>query len=336
MKKVFFYIFRKFWIIAVVLCLLGLSYCIIDFLKPYSISIITNIERIETTKTSKSFYFRDKTQKRYIVTSAGEYVLVQDSQEVFTEPKKIAVLYIATGRYISFWKDFYKSAEKNFLPRHKKTYFLFTDDEALPVSDNVVKIHQDQLPWPYITLKRYHFFMNIKDQLKDFDYIFFFNANIVVKNPVNEEVFPSKEQGFMVQLHPGYYLANKKRYPYERRIKSACGVARNEGLFYVIGAFNGFRKDSYLDIFSALKKMIDEDLEQGITPVWHDESALNKYLIEKMKINKQPLILLPDYLIPEVSFSNMDEFRPTMKQMILEKELHGGRKWFRGGVKKEQ
>ena len=46
-------------------------------------------------------------------------------------PKNIAVLYIMTNRYTVFWEDFYKSAEKNFLPHHNKHYFIFTDDEKM-------------------------------------------------------------------------------------------------------------------------------------------------------------------------------------------------------------
>ena len=34
--------------------------------------------------------------------------------------KRIAVLYIATGRYIVFWKNFYKSCEKYFLKDYQK------------------------------------------------------------------------------------------------------------------------------------------------------------------------------------------------------------------------
>lgn len=74
------------------------------------------------------------------------YRLVQESKVKYTNPKNVAVLYIATGKYIVFWENFYKQTEKYFLPRHKKTYFLFTDHDDLKVPENVVKIHQDQLP----------------------------------------------------------------------------------------------------------------------------------------------------------------------------------------------
>ena len=46
-----------------------------------------------------------------------------------TQPKT-AILYIATGRYIVFWKDFHRACEKFFLPHHEKTYFVFTDNQG--------------------------------------------------------------------------------------------------------------------------------------------------------------------------------------------------------------
>lgn len=42
---------------------------------------------------------------------------------------RIGILYIATGRYYVFWEDFYKSAEKYFLPNLEKQYFIFSDYE---------------------------------------------------------------------------------------------------------------------------------------------------------------------------------------------------------------
>ena len=34
--------------------------------------------------------------------------------------KSIGVLYICTGPYVLFWKDFFESFEKNFLPNIEK------------------------------------------------------------------------------------------------------------------------------------------------------------------------------------------------------------------------
>ena len=131
------------------------------------------------------------------------YELVQSSRVLYKNPQKVAILYMAIGKYIQFWDGFYQAMEKYFLPRHKKTYFLFTDHDDLVVPKNVVKVHQDQLPWPFITFKRFHFFDGVKDKLKEFDYIYFLNGTMMPVAEINEEIFPTKEQGVVVTIRAG-------------------------------------------------------------------------------------------------------------------------------------
>ena len=75
--------------------------------------------------------------------------------------KKVAVLYICTGKYSILWKEFYESFEKHFLPDCKKEYFVFTDADKIEYEDNNSSIHriaQEALQWPYSTLLRFHMF----------------------------------------------------------------------------------------------------------------------------------------------------------------------------------
>ena len=92
-------------------------------------------------------------------------------------PKKVAILYIMTNRYTIFWDDFYQSAETYFLPKHEKHYFVFTDDEKFSLPRNATKIKAKYKNFPEVTLKRYERFLEIENQLKNYDYIYFFNAN---------------------------------------------------------------------------------------------------------------------------------------------------------------
>ena len=257
------------------------------------------------------------------------YTLIQDSRVADKTPKKIAVLYISTGKYIVFWEKFYQEMEKYFLPNHQVTYFLITDHMDLKVPDNVRKVYQQQLPWPYITLKRYHFFMGIEDQLKEFDYVFFLNGTLLPKQKIDEEILPTEEQGIMVALHPGYYLGKPAHFPYERKRKSQAYLSKNEGQYYVAGGLNGGTSKAFLKLSKDIMEMTDKDLQNNIIPVWHDESMLNKYLVEYMKNGKQPLILMPEYLIPEVGYPRLNPFRPYTKFLILEKNIRGGKSYFR-------
>ena len=45
--------------------------------------------------------------------------------------KKVAVLYIATGKYVRLWPGFLESAEKYLLKSCEVEYFVFTDVDHL-------------------------------------------------------------------------------------------------------------------------------------------------------------------------------------------------------------
>ena len=232
---------------------------------------------------------------------------MQESQISYTSPKKIAVLYISTGRYICFWNDFYTSAEKHFLPRHKKTYFLFTDHDDLSVPDNVVKIHQEQLPRPYITLKRYHFFSAIESLLKKFDYIYFVNGNTIITQDINEEIAFSKNS-----ITLGDYNLVKK--PLEGKnniIAKMASIKEKEEIEHLKSAF--FRLDKALKSFKnrikaglseyELKEIFEEELLKfgakttsfkTILAISDNSSSIHYSNYDKNKILKEGDLVLLD------------------------------------------
>ncbi len=252
------------------------------------------------------------------------------------KPSKIAILYIATGRYIRFWNEFYSAMEKYFLPNHEKTYFLFTDDTTLKLPGNVVRIPQKQLPWPQITLNRYRFFTNIKKQLESFDYIYFLNANLIPRRPIDETILPTPDQGLMFAIHPGFFNArNPDTLPYERNPKSTAAVPAGQGRYYVMGGFTGGTSQAFLKMAEMLADETDQDTRNGIIARWHDESHLNKYLIQRQNAGDDFLLLPPSYAIPEEalkdkSYPNLTPFKQHPHMILLDKRIRGGHAWLRG------
>lgn len=243
---------------------------------------------------------------------------------------KIAILYIATGRYTVFWKDFYKNCEKYFLPNHEKTYFIFTDSEEIKLEKNVVKINQPYLGWPYDTLMRFDMFMKVEEQLKEFDYIYFMNATMFPVATVGEEVLPTDEQGLMVMYHPGYYKCDRSTYNYDENPQSLAYIPKYKGEYYFMGCFNGGTAKAFLKLIKDLDSATKKDLEKGIIALWHDESHLNKYMLDK-----KPLIVTPEYGFPEgmpFNQENLAEFKNNIKILIKDKgsPKYGGHAWLRG------
>ncbi len=268
----------------------------------------------------------------YMKNRFGNYNLVQESREKYSEPKKVAILYIATVKYIVFWEKFYKQTEKYFLPRHNKTYFLFTDHDDLEVPKNVIKVHQDQLPWPYVTFKRYHFFEGISDKLKNFDYVYFLNGTMLPTKDINEEIFPTKEQKVMVTLHPWYLVCHNSGIPLAHNKKSKAYVDSLEVKHYFMGGFNGGTAEGFLQLIKTCKEWSDIDMKNNQMPGWHDESMLNSYIVNDfVRKGGKHLMLFPEYAVAEDSGGwGLDELYPYTKMIIINKQRHGGHAFLRG------
>lgn len=227
-----------------------------------------------------------------------------------------------------FWKGFYESAETYLLAGHNKQYFLFTDASEIEYanSSNVKIIFQEKLGWPYDTLMRFAIFKKVEDELKKYDYVYFFNANMQFVDYVGDEIFPSEnENGLVAVIHPGYYNLKHIDFPYERNMKSKAYIPFYKGEKYLMGSLNGGRSEEYIRLINTLNDNINIDLKKGIVAVWHDESHLNRYLLNK-KIKK----LSPEYAFPEILSSEYklpSEFKP--KIIILDKNKLGGHDFLR-------
>lgn len=199
--------------------------------------------------------------------------------------KTIGVFYICTGRYTVFWRDFYLSAEKFFLPNFEKHYFVFTDAPDIDFESENPRIHrfyQETLEWPYPTLLRFHIFLKAEKEAGQMDYLFFINANAEFVKPVDEEmILPRKERGenLVVGQHPDFFNSPRYEYPYDRNPFSTAFIPFWKGKVYVAGGINGGTANEYLKMCRILKKHTDKDLSRKIIAIWHDESHLNKYIV---------------------------------------------------------
>lgn len=233
---------------------------------------------------------------------------------------KIAILYICTGSYHVFWQNFYESAETYFLPGALKNYFVFSDaDASLFAQPEITLVHQERLGWPHDTLKRFHMFLRVERQLRSYDYIFFFNANVQFQSPIGEEMLPSTEEGLVVVQHPGYFASPSCDLPYDRNPKSLASIPMGCGRVYVMGGVNGGCGDAYLDLINDLAWAVDKDLERGVIALWHDESHLNRYVL-----NRKHKLLPPSYGFPEGSAIPYDNIIT-----IIDKNNWGGHEFLR-------
>lgn len=199
----------------------------------------------------------------------------------------VGLLVVATGKYIQFVPPLIHSAKEHFCKNHAVTYFVFTD-QLLESSENVIRIEQRHMGWPYDTMLRYHVYYRNKELFTHLDYLFAIDADMLFVDDIGDEILGE----LVATQHPGFI---GKRGSYETNPRSLAYVKRKEGKYYFAGGFYGGSRDEMLNVFETNIKNIDTDLKRGIIAVWHDESHWNRYCI-----NRPPTVVLnPSYCYPE-------------------------------------
>lgn len=232
---------------------------------------------------------------------------------------KIGIMTICTGKYDKFFQKLYDSCENNFLRNHEKVYYVFSDGD-IPNKPNIFRINQSKLGWPYDTMMRFHMFNSIKDELLKNDYIFFFNANMLVMNEISDSVIPGVDNDYLMGVsHPSFYNIPVDFTTYDRNNKCSCFIPYGQGKNYYQGCFNGGRSIEFMEMCDVLSKNIDIDLKNGIIPLWHDESQINWYYKDR-----NPLTLNPGFAYPEMWQLPFDRHI-----LQLDKEHYGGHNFLR-------
>lgn len=217
--------------------------------------------------------------------------------------KSIGILYLCTGPYKLFWEDFYNTFQEHFLQNTEKFYYVFSDNcggtlEKFNNNNHVKLIHIDAMPWPLITLLRFHYFLTVEEDLKQHDYLMFSNANIICnKDVIEDEFLPRAEMGENMSFvnHPGYYFKKAAyNYQFERNRRSLAYIPYNCNSAYVIGAMFVGMSDAFLRMSYVLKSRIEEDLKHNVIARWHDESHMNRYIAGKDDFR----LLSPGYCYP--------------------------------------
>lgn len=195
---------------------------------------------------------------------------------------KIGILYVAIGRYWEFWSEFYASCELYFLPDLEKEYFVFTDKEIIERPANVFFFFQEDMGWPGNTLFRFKMFYEKRQFYLNCEYLYFFNANsLFVETICSEEFIPSSEDNYLLSLSWDLYKKkNKEEYPYERNTSSKAYISYDKGSSYYQGGINGGRRKEYLLLIKCCRDWIDIDNSNNLIAIHHDESHLNKYLLD--------------------------------------------------------
>lgn len=232
---------------------------------------------------------------------------------------KVAIIFIGTAKYIDFLPLYYQECEENFLVNTQKTYFVFTDGEISDPPENVKIYYQEHLSWPYITLKRFEIINKANEDLYNFDWVVFMDADTLVVDKITEEEFFSEKELFGVH-HPCAFMKmpphNEPPGAFETNPISTAWT--NDFLIYYQGCFWGGRVPYVMDLIDELEDCVNQDLEKGIVAVWHDESHLNRYFSQHKDLIR---LFGPEYAYPE-SLKQYFDFKPKIVHLAKNNSIY--------------
>lgn len=193
----------------------------------------------------------------------------------------IGLLTVATGKYTCFVKPLIESARTFFCKQHNVTFFVFTDGEIDITGNDIIVLPHKRYGWPCDTLFRYCAYWDYQSYMKDMDYLFACDADMLFVDYVDDEILSDR----VGTLNPGFV---GRRGTYEERPQSVAYVAPHEGDYYFAGGFYGGKRDVFFEMLQSLLAMVYADMKRGIIAIWHDESYLNRYFIDF-----KPTLVLP-------------------------------------------
>ena len=226
---------------------------------------------------------------------------------------KVEISFIATGSYLNYLPKWYEYLEKNFLPGVEKTILVFTDGELDETPDNIKIYNIDHKEWPFITLERFKTLLIAKNEIQKCDWFVFLDADTLVVSKITLEEFFDVSKPYIGVHHPCHYLQMPPHNTYPGAFETnknskACIEDDSDFSIYYQGCVWGGKVSEIIDMIEELNERIEEDLENDVIAIWHDESHLNKFYLENSDKVK---VLTSNFAYPE-DFSMYCKFSPKI------------------------
>ena len=226
---------------------------------------------------------------------------------------KVAITFIGTNKYLDFLPQYYENIEKYFLPNTEKVILAFTDGELNDVPRNLKVYKQEHLDWPYITLKRFEIINKARDVIDECDWLVFIDADALVVDKISEYEFFRDKPLFGVH-HPCHFLGmephTKAPGAYEQNPKCEAYVDVSKTLppVYWQGCLWGGKVPHVCAMIDELEARVNRDLDNDIVALWHDETQINRYFLER---TEDVHTFGPEFAFPEV-FESQCNFSPKI------------------------
>lgn len=215
---------------------------------------------------------------------------------------KVAIVCISLNEpYWQYLSPMIASARKFLLKGHDVDFIAFTDmPEGTQIDAKIIPT--ESCAWPMPTLHRFHLFLRQEELLKEYDFIFYVDADMLFVSRVGDEILGD----LVAAEHPMYSLRQGYIPPYEPNNKSTAFIPRPGKVieengkkrfkpYYYAGGLQGGRSENFIKAMKVMVGMIDKDFANGYIPIWNDESIWNAYLFK----NPPTVVLNPSYIYPD-------------------------------------
>jgi len=264
---------------------------------------------------------------------------------------KFCLLSIATDRYLEYWQSMIKSAGLH-VDLQSLQVLLFTDKPE-DISSEIHELLKGSLvtrkishePWPMPTLKRFEYIVDNSEAIEAAN-VLYVDADMLVQDDINFdyllEILEQNELAFVE--HPGYfrpngiefysfYIRNPVRLlkdlvlrfrkgalgSWETNKDSSAYVERKNRKVYFCGGLWLGTTDAILQMAQQLSNEINKDLKGNKVAIFHDESHLNRYAIDK-----NPAKLSPRYCF-DPTYAQLKSLSP----IVVAVDKHQGTPWLR-------
>ena len=252
------------------------------------------------------------------------------TSEPSKDKKRIGIFCICTGNYINYLSELIETTQQHFLTKYPKIYIISTDqtEKVKKICDKykvkcLVKFI-DKKGFPLDTLYRFKYLLYFDVEIELIcDVIYYIDVDMKILDNVGDDILPSKDLPLIGTKHPGFAHTNNKNGSPETNEKSTAYILPTKYKeCYIAGGFNGGITHYFLKMAKELNHMIDIDKSNDIIARWHDESHLNRYLLDNFDKFK---ILSTDYCYPE---NYHEEIPGTPKILALSKDHNKMRNHF--------
>ncbi len=209
---------------------------------------------------------------------------------------KIAIITLATNKYKTFLHPLWTSVNKYFVPNAHKDFYFFTDEklEWFEWFDDSVKWFPiKHEPWPYITLKRFEFISQCVKELANYDYVLYIDSDMEFVDTLNN--FDVRGKKYYAVCHPSV-VNDLNFWPVETNPASTAYIPERHRCLYVQGCLWGAIGSSIEYMVNTMKNNIEIDMKNNVMAIWHDESHLNKFIVDH---RTESAVLNPSLAYPE-------------------------------------